>query len=213
MESNRLFSDRSWHTSRQVLSRLCWRIWHWMDWKRCYRSPFWAEEQSKPVIKPRSIMCVMQMTSSSLVSRKSYWRRRSNHWWRLYWQHVGCNCHQKNGDNVYFRKGSIFWGQNVRKYHGKMLIKPSKKNLRAHLQKIRGIVRGNLMARQDVLIHQLNPVIRRLGELSSFNVVAKETWQLWDWGLEITLALVLLAELLKTAISWVKRINTFYSGQ
>ncbi|WP_416777288.1 reverse transcriptase domain-containing protein [Xenorhabdus budapestensis] len=56
--------------------------------------------------------------------------------------------------------GFDFLGQNLRKYHGKMLIKPSKKNLRNHLQKLRGIVRSNLMVRQDVLIRLLNPVLR-----------------------------------------------------
>ena len=81
---------------------------------------------------------------------------------------------------THISEGFDFLGQNVRKYHGKMLIKPSKKNLRAHLQKIRGIVRGNLMARQDVLIHQLNPVIRGWANYHR-HVVAKETYSYVDY--------------------------------
>ncbi|MFV4845632.1 group II intron reverse transcriptase/maturase [Edwardsiella tarda] len=85
--------------------------------------------------------------------------------------------------------GFDFLGQNLRKYHGKMLIKPSKKNLRTHLQKIRAIVRGNLMVKQDVLIRLLNPVIRGWANYHR-HVVAKETfgyvdyrvWKLlWRW--------------------------------
>ncbi|OTA18126.1 group II intron reverse transcriptase/maturase [Xenorhabdus beddingii] len=85
--------------------------------------------------------------------------------------------------------GFDFLGQNLRKYRGKMLIKPSKKNLRNHLQKLRGIVRSNLMVRQDVLIRLLNPVLRGWANYHR-HVVAKETfgyvdyrvWRLlWRW--------------------------------
>ncbi|EPR5630121.1 group II intron reverse transcriptase/maturase [Citrobacter freundii] len=90
---------------------------------------------------------------------------------------------------THITEGFDFLGQNLRKYHGKMLIKPSKKNLRAHLQKIRDIVRGNLAARQDNLIRLLNPVIRGWANYHR-HVVAKETfgyvdyrvWKLlWRW--------------------------------
>ncbi len=76
--------------------------------------------------------------------------------------------------------GFDFLGQNLRKYHGKMLIKPSKKNLRNHLQKLRAIVRGNLTAKQDDLIHLLNPVIRGWA-MYHRHVVAKETYNYVDY--------------------------------
>lgn len=85
--------------------------------------------------------------------------------------------------------GFDFLGQNVRKYHGKLLIKPSKKNLRAHLQKVRSIVRSNLTVEQGNLIRQLNPVLRGWANYHR-HVVAKETfgyvdyrvWKLlWRW--------------------------------
>ncbi|MBL1816448.1 HNH endonuclease, partial [Klebsiella pneumoniae] len=40
-------------------------------------------------------------------------------------------------------KGFDFLGQNVRKYNGKMLIKPSKKNLKNFLCKVREIIKRN----------------------------------------------------------------------
>ena len=56
--------------------------------------------------------------------------------------------------------GFDFLGQNIRKYDGKMLIKPSKKNVKAFLEKVRGLVRANKSASQLNLIGLLNPVIR-----------------------------------------------------
>lgn len=76
--------------------------------------------------------------------------------------------------------GFDFLGQNLRKYHGKLLIKPSKKNLRTHLQKIRHIVRGNLTAEQGNLIRQLNPVLRGWANYHR-HVVAKETFSYVDY--------------------------------
>jgi len=86
-------------------------------------------------------------------------------------------------------EGFDFLGQNLRKYRGKMLIKPSRKSLRNHLQKIRQIVKGNAAIRQDVLINLLNPVLRGWANYHR-HVVAKETfgyvdyrvWKLlWRW--------------------------------
>ena len=56
--------------------------------------------------------------------------------------------------------GFDFLGWNVRKYGGKLLIKPSKDNVKAFMAKVRGIIKANKSARQAHLIRQLNPVIR-----------------------------------------------------
>jgi RNA-directed DNA polymerase len=56
--------------------------------------------------------------------------------------------------------GFDFLGQNLRKYDGKLLIKPSKKNVKAFLTKVRTIVKGNRTATAGNLILQLNPLIR-----------------------------------------------------
>jgi len=53
-----------------------------------------------------------------------------------------------------------FLGQNVRKYHGTLLITPSHKNVRTFLDKGPEIIRKHKQATAGTLILQLNPVIR-----------------------------------------------------
>ena len=61
---------------------------------------------------------------------------------------------------THISEGFDFLGQNVRKYRGKLLIKPSKKNVQAFLRKIRSIIDENRTAKQQNLIGLLNPVIK-----------------------------------------------------
>ncbi len=56
--------------------------------------------------------------------------------------------------------GFDFLGQNVRKYNGKLIIKPSKKSVAALLGKVRGIANRNKSAAASNLIGMLNPVLR-----------------------------------------------------
>ena len=91
---------------------------------------------------------------------------------------------------VHIEKGFDFLGWNVRKYDGKLLIKPAKKNVQAFLRKIRAIIKANKQAKQENVIELLNPVIRGWANYHS-NQVAKETFnkvdcviwkQLWSWA-------------------------------
>lgn len=91
---------------------------------------------------------------------------------------------------THISEGFDFLGQNVRKYRGKMLIKPAAKGLRNHLQKIRQIVKRNAASKQGDLIRQLNPVLRGWANYHR-HIVAKETfsyidyrvWKLlWRWS-------------------------------
>lgn len=86
--------------------------------------------------------------------------------------------------------GFDFLGQNVRKYSGKLLIKPAKKSVKSLLGKVRGIIKANTSVTQAVLIQQLNPVIRGW-TLYHRHVVAKacyssidsQIWRLlWKWA-------------------------------
>src|SRR5690554_4597672 len=56
--------------------------------------------------------------------------------------------------------GFDFLGQNNRKYNGKMLIKPSRNNMRNLLTKVRDVIKRNPTVPADVLIRQLNPILR-----------------------------------------------------
>ena len=57
-------------------------------------------------------------------------------------------------------QGFDFLGQNIRKYNGKLLIKPAKKSVKSLLDKVRGIIKKHASATQSDVIHKLNPVIR-----------------------------------------------------
>jgi len=61
---------------------------------------------------------------------------------------------------TYIDQGFDFLGWNARRYGGKLLIKPSRKNVQAFYDKVKGIISGNKTAKQGNLIRLLNPVIR-----------------------------------------------------
>ena len=87
-------------------------------------------------------------------------------------------------------EGFDFLGQNLRKYDGKPLVKPSKKNTHAFLEKVRGLIKANQTVNQAVLIGLLNPVIRgwanyhrHCAAKATFNRVDHEIWRaLWQWA-------------------------------
>jgi RNA-directed DNA polymerase len=90
---------------------------------------------------------------------------------------------------THIEEGFDFLGQNVRKYKDKLLIMPSRKNIKAFLDKVRGIVKGNMTIKQEGLIDFLNPVIRGWANYHK-HIVAKKTFQsvdhqihklLWRW--------------------------------
>lgn len=56
--------------------------------------------------------------------------------------------------------GFDFLGHNVRKYNGKLIIKPAMKSVNKVKRKVRDIIKANKAAKQENLILQLNPVIR-----------------------------------------------------
>jgi RNA-directed DNA polymerase len=60
-------------------------------------------------------------------------------------------------------KGFDFLGFNVRKYNGKLLIKPSKKSQKKMTEKLHEVVFSNKSASQGLLIDRLNPVITGWG--------------------------------------------------
>jgi RNA-directed DNA polymerase len=61
---------------------------------------------------------------------------------------------------THIEDGFDFLGTHVRKYRGKLLCTPAKKNVHAFLETIRGIVKDHKHATTGNLIMQLHPVIR-----------------------------------------------------
>ncbi len=86
--------------------------------------------------------------------------------------------------------GFDFLGKNIRKYNGKLLIKPSKASVKAFLGKVRDIIKSNKSAKQEMLIRRLNPVIRGWVNNQRY-VVSSEVFSrvdyeiykcLWQWA-------------------------------
>jgi RNA-directed DNA polymerase len=92
---------------------------------------------------------------------------------------------------THVEKGFDFLGQNVRKYpNGKLLIKPSKKNIKTFLDGIRGTIKAALGMSAADLIRWLNPKIRGWSNYHR-HVVSKRVFsrvdkaifiRLWQWA-------------------------------
>lgn len=91
---------------------------------------------------------------------------------------------------VQIGEGFDFLGANVRKYGGKLLIKPADKNTKAFLGKIRDTLNGAKAATQNQVIAMLNPIIRGWSNFHR-HIVAKSTFarvdheiqkMLWNWA-------------------------------
>jgi RNA-directed DNA polymerase len=83
---------------------------------------------------------------------------------------------------THIRKGFDFLGQNVRKYKGKILIKPSQVSVKALKDKVRAILNKNTDTKPMTLIRLLNPVLLGWGNYHR-SIVAKETFSAIDYWL------------------------------
>jgi RNA-directed DNA polymerase len=90
---------------------------------------------------------------------------------------------------THVEEGFDFLGQNIRKYNGKLLIKPSKKNVKNFLERVRKVLKKHKTPKQENVIRLLNPIIRGWANYHR-HVVAKETFswvdhqiwlKLWQW--------------------------------
>jgi RNA-directed DNA polymerase len=90
---------------------------------------------------------------------------------------------------THIEEGFDFLGQNIRKYDGKFLIKPSKKNVKNLLEKVRKVLEANKTAKQEKVITTLNPIIRGWANYHRHQVAKKtfswvdyQIWlKLWQW--------------------------------
>ena len=91
---------------------------------------------------------------------------------------------------THIEDGFDFLGKNIRKYNGKLLIKPSKSAVKSLLNKVRNTIKGNKALDQEKLIRKLNPVIRGWVNNQRFVVSSKvfstvdyEIYKcLWQWA-------------------------------
>lgn len=86
-------------------------------------------------------------------------------------------------------KGFDFLGQNVRKYDGKLLIKPSRKNVQTFMRNINETFRKHRGSEAQALIHDLNMKIRgwanyhkHVVSADTFSYVDGYIWnEAWQW--------------------------------
>ena len=91
---------------------------------------------------------------------------------------------------THIEQGFDFLGWNVRKYNGKFLTRPSKRNVKAFLAKVRRIIKAHKQVSAGNLIGMLNPVIRgwaynhRYGASSAtFSKIDQAIFDcLWQWA-------------------------------
>lgn len=100
---------------------------------------------------------------------------------------------------THIEEGFDFLGQNVRKYkmgkRHKLLIKPSKKNVKTFLQKVRETVKGNYALSAGLLILILNRMIRGWANYHR-HIVSKDTFNHVDYAIY------------QTVKQWMKRRHT-----
>jgi len=86
--------------------------------------------------------------------------------------------------------GFDFLGQNIRKYKGKLLIRPSRKNVKTFLHKVRKVIQTSGARRAGQVIVRLNPIIRgwtnyhrHIASKRTFSKVDHAIFKtLWQWA-------------------------------
>jgi RNA-directed DNA polymerase len=112
-------------------------------------------------------------------------------WVERFLRERGLELHQEKTRIVHIDRGFDFLGWNFRKYSGKLLIKPSQKNVKAFYGKVRDVIAWSLSTPKSELIQKLNPILKGWARYHQ-GVVAKATfsrldhqirWRLIRWGL------------------------------
>jgi RNA-directed DNA polymerase len=112
-------------------------------------------------------------------------------WIEEFLRERGLSLSEEKTSVVQIEQGFDFLGWNFRKYSGKMLIKPGKKNVKAFYSKVREIIRSSISIPKFELIKRLNPILKGWAQYHR-GVVAKATfsrmdqliyWRLMRWGL------------------------------
>ncbi len=99
---------------------------------------------------------------------------------RKFMQQRGLSLSEEKTTITNVNDGFDFLGQNTRKYRGKILTKPAKKNVKCFLDGIRKVILENPSIAQEKLIGMLNPKIRGWTNYHR-HIVAKETYSYVDY--------------------------------
>ena len=102
----------------------------------------------------------------------------------------GLHLSQEKTVITHIDEGFDFLGWNIRKYKGKLIIKPAKKKTISLMNKVRTVIKSNKTAEQSNLIRMLNPIIRGWAQYhckccakKTFSWVDYQIWKcLWQWA-------------------------------
>ena len=112
-------------------------------------------------------------------------------WVEAFLRERGLQLHTGKTRIVHIDDGFDFLGWNFRKYSGKLLIKPSQKNVKAFYGKVSEVIARHLSRPKAALIQKLNPILKGWARYHQ-GVVAKATfskldhqihWRLRRWGM------------------------------
>src|SRR5262249_15602750 len=93
----------------------------------------------------------------------------------------GLELSQEKTKITHIADGFDFLGQNIRKYNGLLLTRPSKKNVKAFLKDIRETIKGHKQATAYGLIALLNPKIQGWANYHRYSAASK-TFHYVDWS-------------------------------
>lgn len=100
-------------------------------------------------------------------------------WVEAFLRERGLELSEEKTRITHIDEGFDFLGWNFRKYAGKLLIKPSKKNAQAFYRKVKDVISSHKTVRQADLIRLLNPMLRGWANYHR-PVVAKEAFTRMD---------------------------------
>lgn len=109
---------------------------------------------------------------------------------RLFLKERGLELSEEKSKITHIGEGFNFLGFNIRKYNnGKLLIKPSKANVKSFLSEIKKCIRTNISIKTEILIMLLNPKIvgwanyfSHVVSSKTFNYIDNQiTGALWRW--------------------------------
>ena len=91
---------------------------------------------------------------------------------------------------THIEEGFDFLGQNLRRYNGKLVIQPAKKNIKAFMAKVRRIIKSHKSVKPGYLIQLLNPLIRgwcnyhrHICASNAYHKIDHDIfWALWRWA-------------------------------
>ncbi|MBA3706610.1 MAG: group II intron reverse transcriptase/maturase, partial [Bacteroidetes bacterium] len=103
----------------------------------------------------------------------------------------GLELSQEKTKITHIDDGFDFLGTNIRRYNGKLIMKPSKKSISTFLRSIRDVIKSNPTAKTESLIRLLNPKIRGWTNYHR-HFCAKKTFSFIDQRIFEALWLILL---------------------